>query len=338
MTVERLMPRLRLPHRPRRRTTGRRLLRPLAVAAVLTSLTACGPAGVATQPTRNGGPTQPTRHGTPTATAPSAYDLGDEFAQLESRFDVRLGVFAIDTATGATVRHRADERFAYASTFKALAAAQVLDATTDTELDELVRFSARDLVPYSPITARHVGTGMSWREIADAAVRRSDNTAGDLLLRRLGGPRGFESNLRHLGDTTTRPARREPALNEAAPGDPRDTSTPRALATDLMAYAVGDALEPADRAVLTGWLRGSTTGRTLIRAGVPDGWVVGDKTGSAGFGTRNDIAVLWPPGRAPIVLAVLSRRADAAGDHGDDGVARRDAPVAAAARLVATAL
>ncbi|GAA4174623.1 class A beta-lactamase Bla1 [Phytohabitans flavus] len=251
---------------------------------------------------------QPTRDREKTATASTAADRDREFRRLEERFDARLGVYAIDTGTGRTVGYRAEERFAYASTYKALAAAEVLDETTDAELDRVVRYSADDLVTYSPITEQHVAEGMTLRALADAAVRHSDNTAGNLLLRHLGGPQRFEKELRKIGDKVTDAARYETELNEATPGDTRDTSTPRALAQDLGAYAVADALEPADRDILNGWLRGNTTGGELIRAGVPDGWVVGDKTGAGGYGTRNDIAVIWPPDRAPIVLAVLSSR------------------------------
>ncbi|MEU8254262.1 class A beta-lactamase [Micromonospora inaquosa] len=271
----------------------------LVATAAVVSLAACSPADAAEQPARDS---------TPTATAPAAADRDHEFRQLEERFDARLGVYAIDTGTGRTVQYRADERFAYTSTIKALAAAEILDETTDAELDRVVRYSADDLVTYSPITEQHVGDGMTLREIADAAVRYSDNTAGNLMVRQLGGPQKFERELREVGDKVTDPARYETALNEAKPGDRRDTSTPRALAQDLRAYAVGDALEPADRDILNEWLQGNTTGGELIRAGVPDGWVVGDKTGAGGYGTRNDIAVICPPDRAPIVLAVLSSR------------------------------
>ncbi|MGC5311482.1 class A beta-lactamase [Micromonospora zamorensis] len=273
--------------------------RRLVAAVAVVSLAACGPAEAAEQPTQDRAAT---------VNPSTASDRDHEFRRLEERFDARLGVYAIDTGTGRMVQYRADERFAYASTFKALAAAEILDETTDAKLDRVVRYSADDLVTYSPITEQHVATGMTLRAIADAAVRYSDNTAGNLMLRHLGGPQKFEKELREVGDKVTDPARYETELNEARPGDRRDTSTPRALAGSLRAYAVGDALDPADRDILNGWLRGNTTGGELIRAGVPDGWVVGDKTGSGGYGTRNDIAVIWPPDRAPIVLAVLSSR------------------------------
>ncbi|MFY1686217.1 class A beta-lactamase [Micromonospora sp.] len=294
--------------------------RSLAAVVAAVSLSACGTAGPDSRPVRDGAVT---------TAPPSTADRNHAFRQLEERFDARLGVYAIDTGTGRTVEYRADERFAYCSTFKALAAAEILDGTTDAELDRVVRYSADDLVTYSPITEKHVANGMTLRAIADAAVRHSDNTAANLLLRRLGGPPGFRQKLRELGDGITEPVRSETALNEAKPGDRRDTSTPRVLARDLRAYVVGDALETADRDVLTGWLRGNTTGDELIRAGVPDGWIVGDKTGAGGYGTRNDIAVLWPPDRAPIVLAVLSTR-DTKDASYDDALIARAAEVTTA--------
>ncbi|RUL95375.1 class A beta-lactamase [Verrucosispora sp. FIM060022] len=296
----------------------------LAAAVTAALLTACStdtPAAPASPDTSSATPP-----GTPSS-APVAVDFGP----LEQEFDARLGVYAVDTGTGRTIEHRADERFAYASTFKALAAAAVLRATTAEELDQVVRYSRDDLVTYSPITEQHVATGMTLRAIADAAVRYSDNTAGNLLFDRLGGPAGFKQALRDIGDDVTEPARIETALNAATPGDVRDTSTPRALATSLRAYAVDDALTTEDRDVLVDWLKRNTTGEKVIRAGTPDGWVVGDKTGSGGYGTRNDIAVIWPPDREPIVLAVLSSRD--AEDAGTD-----DALLARAAELTLNAL
>jgi beta-lactamase class A len=146
------------------------------------------------------------------------------------------------------------------------------------------------------------------REILDAAVRDSDNTAANILLQRLGGPKGFEQRLREIGDTVSSADRFEIALSEAKPGDERDTTTPRAIAGDLREYVLGDVLLPEDRIQLIDLLIRNKTGDKTIRSGVPSQWLVGDKTGSGGYGTRNDIAVLWPPNRAPIVLAVMSKR------------------------------
>jgi beta-lactamase class A len=266
----------------------------------------------------------PASRATPTASpsAPAAPSADPRFAELEAEFDARLGLYALDTGTGLALEYNADERFAYASTIKALLAGVVLDDTTDAELDELVAYDASDLLDYAPITEQNVATGMTLRALADAAVRYSDNTAANLLFDRIGGPAGLDAALGELGDDVTRADREEPELNEATPGDPRDTSTPRALATDLERFVLGDALDAGDRDTFTAWLVGNTTGDALIRAGVPEGWTVGDKTGSAAYGTRNDIAVLWPTDGAPIVLAIFSSRATPDAEHDDALLAR----------------
>ncbi|MFI7157433.1 class A beta-lactamase [Micromonospora chalcea] len=273
-------------------------------------------------------PTAPATSATPNAEPVPA---PAELAALERRFGARIGVYAVDTGTGRTLAHRADERFAYASTCKALAAGAMLAATSDADRDRVVRYRRADLVAHSPVTERHVETGMTLRDAAEAAVRYSDNTAGNLLFDALGGPAGFARALREVGDSVTRPARTEPDLNAATPGDERDTSTPRALAGSLRAYTLGEALPPADRDLLLGWMWASTTGSGLVRAGVPAGWQVADKSGTGGYGTRNDIAVVWPPDSAPIVLAVMSSR-------GSRDAKPDDTLVAEAARATVTAL
>ena len=247
------------------------------------------------------------------------------FSNLEKQYDARLGVYALDTGSGRTVTYRSDERFAFASTSKVLLAATLLREGHD--LDKVIRYTKEDLVTYSPITEKHVDTGMTLREICDAALRYSDNTAANLLFRELGGPAAVQSEVRKLGDRTTNLNRTEPTLNEATPGDIRDTSTPRVLAKDLRAYLLGCALHPAQRELLTDWMQRNTTGDKLIRAGVPTDWKVADKTGSASYGTRNDIAVIWPPDRAPIVLTIMSTRSTADATY-------NDALLAAATRVV----
>lgn len=284
------------------------------MAAVM-SLSACA----ATPPVTNESSTRTTPA---FSSAPSA---DARFAKLEKTFDARLGVHALDTGTGRTLEYKPDERFAYASTAKALLAAVVLDQTTDSQLEEIVSYDESDLLDYAPVTEQNVDTGMSLRALGDAAVRYSDNTAANLLFDRIGGPAGFDAALEAIGDDVTQADRNEPTLNEATPGDPRDTSTPRALATDLERFVLGDALEPGDRETLTSWLVGNTTGDNLIRAGVPAGWTVGDKTGGARYGTRNDIAVIWPTDGAPIVLAILSSRAAADAEYDDALIAEATA-------------
>ncbi|PGU28896.1 class A beta-lactamase [Bacillus cereus] len=232
-----------------------------------------------------------------------------EFSQLEKKFDARLGVYAIDTGTNRTIAYRPNERFAYASTYKALAAGVLLQQNSIDKLNEVITYTKEDLVEYSPITEKHVDTGMKLGEIAEAAVRSSDNTAGNILFNKIGGPKGYEKALRQqMGDRVTMADRFEPELNEATPGDIRDTSTAKAIATNLKAFTVGNALPAHKRNIFTEWMKGNATGDKLIRAGVPNDWIVGDKSGAGSYGTRNDIAIVWPPNRAPIIIAILSSK------------------------------
>ncbi|KRQ94585.1 class A beta-lactamase [Bradyrhizobium valentinum] len=231
-----------------------------------------------------------------------------EIKRLESESGGRLGVCVLETATGTRHVHRGDERFPMCSTFKALAAAAIL-ARVDAGNEQLTRritFDASALVVNSPVTEKRVGgDGMTVAEICDAAVTRSDNTAGNLLLAGIGGPSGLTAFARSLGDEVTRLDRDEPSLNEALPGDPRDTTTPNAMASNLQALILGTkALSAASREQLTAWLIANKTGDTRLRAGFAKGWRVGDKTGTGGRGTNNHVAVVWPPSAAPMVIAV----------------------------------
>ena len=264
----------------------------------------------------------PARASTQTSQAPpGSLDRDSRFKELENRYGARLGIFAVNSRTAAAVAFRADERFAYCSTFKALAAAAVLGQRSVAALEEVVHYTRGDLVEYSPVTEKHVKEGMTMRALCDAAVRYSDNTAGNLLLDALGGPEGLNRRLRDLGDAVTRMDRVETALNSAIPGDPRDTSTARALAGSLGRYALGDALPADKQRILNNWLAGNATGDKLIRAGLPAGWTVGDKSGAGSYGTRNDIGIIYPPAGHPICMAVLSTRATADAAHDDTLIA-----------------
>ncbi|MGI5233535.1 class A beta-lactamase [Actinoallomurus sp. CA-142502] len=253
------------------------------------------------------------------------------FAALERRHDARLGVYALATGTGAVVAYRADERFAFCSTFKTLAAAAVLHRNPLSHLDERVTYTRADVDSISPITQHHVATGMTIRQLCDAAIRHSDGTAGNLLVRDLGGPARLTAYLRELGDTVSRMDDYEPKLNRIPPHDPRDTTTPRAIAADYRALVLGDALT-ADRCTLIGdWLERNTTGATRIRAGLPKGWKVADKTGTGDYGRANDVAIVWPPHTAPLVLAVMS-------DRSGYGTPPKEPLIAEATRQVVAAL
>ncbi|GIN18287.1 beta-lactamase [Shouchella clausii] len=244
------------------------------------------------------------------------------FKALEEEYAARLGVFALDTGTGQTVSYRSDERFTYASAHKPLAVAVLLQQKSIEELEQLITYSADDLVNYNPITENHVETGMTLRELSDASIRYSDNTAANFIFDEIGGPEGFKEGLRAIGDTVTEPERIEPELNHVEPGEIQDTSTPEALAKSLQEFALGKALPADKQELLIDWLIGNTTGDALIRAGVPEGWEVGDKTGAGSYGTRNDIAILWPPEKEPIILAVLSSKDEKDAEYDDELIAK----------------
>lgn len=250
-------------------------------------------------------PAAPTPASTTSAATTRALDA------LERRDDARLGLVAIDTGSGATVTHRAGERFAFASAAKVFIAATVLDDARSGDLDAVVPIEQRDLLSYAPVTSQHVGTGMTVRALLDAMLRSSDNTAANLLVARVGGPSVVQQWLRGIGDQVTQVVRVEPDLNEATPGDERDTTTPAQFAADLRTVLLGDALRPEDRKMLVETMAGTTTGAATIRAGVPTGWAVADKTGTGSYGVRNDVGIVTPPGRAPIVLVVMTSRSRA---------------------------
>ncbi|HZP78453.1 MAG TPA: class A beta-lactamase [Pseudolabrys sp.] len=227
-------------------------------------------------------------------------------AALEQKHGGRLGVAIFDTATTALIEHRGDEQFPLCSTFKLLAVAYVL-SRVDRKLDSLHRritYEKEELVPYSPVTRMHTGEGMTLGALCEAALTVSDNTAANLLLDSYGGPAGLTAHLHSLGDNVTRLDRREPDLNEAQPYDTRDTTTPLAMLETVRKIVLGDALSPASRERLIAWLVAGKTGLKRLRAGVPPGSRVADKTGSGGNNAANDIAVIWPPQRAPVVVTV----------------------------------
>jgi beta-lactamase class A len=229
----------------------------------------------------------------------------DEIQRLERESGGRLGVCVVETATGARHAHRGDERFPMCSTFKALAAAAVL-AQVDAGKEQLSRrisYDASALTTYSPVTEKHVGNGMTITELCDAAVTVSDNTAANLLLATIGGPAGLTSFARSLDDQFTRLDRNEPTLNEALPDDPRDTTTPNAMASTLQTLILGTkALSAPSREQLTTWLIHNKTGDTRLRAGFAKNWRIGDKTGTGARGTSNDIGVVWPSNTPPVVI------------------------------------
>jgi beta-lactamase class A len=245
----------------------------------------------------------------------------DAVAALEAIHGGRLGVAALDTGSGESFGYRTDERFPMCSTHKVLTAAAAL-ASCDQgrlRLDQPIAYTQADLLAYAPITKQNAAAGfMTVAALCAAAIEWSDNTAANLLLNLVGGPSGWTRYARSLGDETSRLDRIEPDLNTAIPGDDRDSTTPAAMVRDLNTLLLGDALTKPSRAQLETWMRNGTITGTLLRAGLPRDWRVGDKSGSGDNGTRNDIGIIWPPDAAPILAATYctgSTQPLAAQDH-----------------------
>jgi beta-lactamase class A len=261
-------------------------------------------------------------------------DAANQIAAIEARLGGRIGVAALDTGSGRRLDYRADERFPMCSTFKFLAVAAVLKRVDEKQeqLDRFVSYDAKDILEYAPVTKAHLKEGgMTLGALCEAAIEQSDNTAGNLLLDAIGGPRGVTNFARSLGDQVTRLDRKEPDLNSAIPGDDRDTTTPGSMLADMTRILTGDVLSRSSRSQLEDWLQRNKTGTGMIRAGVPTDWIIGDKTGRGANGASNDIAIIRPPDRAPVLLAIYSVGSTAAAND-------RAAAIAEAAKIVTESL
>jgi beta-lactamase class A len=263
--------------------------------------------------------------------AHAAPEAVEALQALEAASGGRLGVHIQDTGSQSPgASHRADERFLMCSTVKLLVAAHVLHRADRGEeaLNRRVRYTAADLLGHSPVAEKNLAGGLTVAQLCQATMTQSDNAACNLLLRRSGGPEAVTAYLRGLGDEVTLLSDYEMELNRLKPGRPDNTTTPRAMAATLRRLALGDALKPASRALLVGWLRGNLTGDHRLRAGLGRRYTVGDKTGT-GDGTSNDVAVVWPShGRAPWLVTSFLTESPAPS-------AARDASLAQVGRLAA---
>ena len=256
----------------------------------------------------------------PASGAPSDAMREATLAGLEDRLGGRLGVALVGEDGVLRRSHRGDERFAMCSTFKLALSAAILEQVDDGDLslDAEVPIDESDLLSYAPVVTERVGEGrIRVDELAVASVTLSDNSAANLLLERVGGPAGLTAFFRRQGDPVTRLDRIEPDLNENRPGDERDTTTPEAMATLVQRLVLGTGLSAESRELLRSWLEQTSTGLQRIRAGLPDRWRAGDKTGTCGT-AYNDVAVVWPPeGEALVLVVYIDRPAVEAGDVDD---------------------
>ncbi|MGO3130424.1 MAG: class A beta-lactamase [Alcaligenes sp.] len=250
--------------------------------------------------------------------------------QAENSLQARVGLAVLDTADGQRWQYRADERFPMASTSKALICAALL-ARGQGAMKTAWLVQQEAIQSYAPTTEKLIGEYVPAAQLCAITMRDSDNTAANGVLELLGGPAAVTSFLRTIGDSVTRLDRNEPSLNEAKPGDPRDTTTPQAMVQTLQNLVLGDALEPHARKRLIVWLRNNEVGGPLLRAGVPEDWTMADRTGAGGFGTRAVVAVMWPPKRAPLIATVYVTETEASMDD-------RNAAIAAIGKAIAASL
>lgn len=245
--------------------------------------------------------------------------------QEEQALNARIGVAAIDVATGKKVSYRGDERFPLNSTHKALTCGALLSEIDKGRLalTSSTTFSQSKLVDYSPVTEKFVEpASMTWRQLCSAAVSDSDNTAANLVVERIGGPAAVTRFLRSVGDNVTRLDRNEPELNSATPGDERDTTTPVAVSQTLQKLALGEVLKPASRRQLIQWMRDDKVADALLRSVLPAGWTIADKTGAGAHGSRSIIAIAWPLTGKPIIVAIYITATDATLAQSNEAIAR----------------
>lgn len=258
------------------------------------------------------------------AASPAAADtVAQTAAKVEAELGGRVGVVLKQYGEAPAAAYRADERFPMASTFKALACGAALSKVDagEQDLEAVIKYGADDLVTYSPITEKHVGVGMTLGDLCHATITLSDNTAGNLVLDSVGGPSGFTAFMREIGDNVTRLDRWEPELNEALPGDPRDTTTPRAVVTSLERLLLSNVLLPTSRRQLEDWMIADQVADNLIRASLPKGWIIGDKTGSGERGSRSIIAIIRPPHGKPWIAGIYLTGSSADIDERNKAVA-----------------
>ncbi len=249
------------------------------------------------------------RHPTLIDPAEPVPPINGRIASLEKRHNAFAGVYAVDVAAGREVAHRDGDPFAMCSTFKTYAVGRLLQKVErgEVDLEDPIYIDPSAIVSYSPVTGPQAGQRMPLSQLCQAALQRSDNTAGNLLLKAIGGPGAVTEFARSIGDGATRLDRWETALNSAKPGDPRDTSTPRSLGGGYRELLTGGVLAEPQRRQLEDWMRGNMTSARSMRAGLPQGWTTADKTGAGDYGSTNDIGMAFGPQERTVLLSIMTR-------------------------------
>ena len=230
--------------------------------------------------------------------------------QIENEYNTKVGIYGINTENGKVYEHNADERFAFASTYKAIASGILLNKVAPSELNKKVEINESEIVANSPVTEQYIGKTMSLKALIKASMLQSDNTANNKIMQELGGVNGLKHELVQLGDDVSEPQRLEPELNYFDPNSKADTTTPRAAAQTLNSILTSNEMNGSNLSLLKQTMIENKTGDTLIKAGMPNSYTVGDKSGQAlTYATRNDLAFIYPKGQdKPIILAIYSKQ------------------------------
>lgn len=233
-----------------------------------------------------------------------------DIEQIENDYDTQLGIYGMNTENGKEFKHNADERFAFASTYKAIASGIILNKRTPSELNQKVKINESDIVANSPVTEQYIGQTMSLKDLIKASMLQSDNTANNKIMQALGGVKGLKHELVQLGDHVSEPQRLEPDLNYFNPNSKADTTTPQAAAKTLNSILTSNEMNASNLALLKQTMIENKTGDSLIKAGMAKSDTVGDKSGQAlTYATRNDLAFIYPKGQEkPIILAIYSKK------------------------------
>ena len=257
----------------------------------------------------------------------------NEFDKIEKDNNTTVGVYGINTENGKKVQHNANERFAFASTFKAIASGVLLNNYSEKDLNKKITINEADIVEYSPVTENYIGKQMTLKDLIKASMLQSDNTANNKIMEELGGVKAFKHELKQLGDNISNPQRLEPELNLYDPNSTADTTTPRAAAQTLNTILTSDQINDGNLDLLKQVMIENETGDSLIKAGVPDNYIVGDKSGQGlTYATRNDLAFIYPDKhKKPIILAIYTKQDDKDGQPDDKVIA--DAAEEAIAQL-----
>lgn len=233
-----------------------------------------------------------------------------DIEQIENEYNTKVGIYGINTENGKAYQHNADERFTFASTYKAIASGILLNKVAPSELNKKVEINESEIVANSPVTEQYIGKTMSLKALIKASMLQSDNTANNKIMQELGGINGLKHELVQLGDDVSEPQRLEPELNYFDPNSKADTTTPRAAAQTLNSILTSNEMNESNLSLLKQTMIENKTGDTLIKAGMPNSYTVGDKSGQAlTYATRNDLAFIYPKGQdKPIILAIYSKQ------------------------------